>query len=133
MKTTITFIIASLLLINLNAQKDYDYPFNFFSKIESSNTFKLDNSLNVSSSLKVLITPQFGSLFSESFKYVKEINNLENFYNDFDLGLNLGFNYEILKQLALTSVWNIGLLKFNLIEKNNIESAIMKVGLRYNF
>ena len=73
MKTTIISIINSLLMYNLNAQNEGGYSFKALANIECNSNITLKKDWYIFPSLKVLITPQFGSLFSESFKYVKEI------------------------------------------------------------
>ena len=133
MKTTIISIIISLLMCNLNAQNENDYSFKLKSNIDSDKTIEFKKHLLISNSFKALIVPQFGSLFSESFKQVKGIQNLENYYDIFDLGLNLGFAYQIISRLNLISVYNLGMLKFDRVEQGIVKGTVMKLSLCYNF
>ena len=129
MKTIVKIIVIMGLSFQLSAQDVSNKIFNN----KKQAVVKIDSSVNLFKSLDFLIAPQFGGLFTESFKNVKGISNLKMFYNDFDLGLKLGFKYEIINRLILSSFYNIGLVKFNQNQTNTIESAFMKVAVRYNF
>jgi len=133
MKTTIISIIISFLFCNLNAQNENDYSYKLKSNIDSNNTIEFKQHLPISNSFKALIVPQFGSLFRESFKQVKGIQNLENYYDIFDLALNLGFTYQIISRLNLISVYNLGILKFDRVEQGIVKGTLMKLSLCYNF
>ena len=133
MKTIITSIIILGLMFNLKAQNKYDFSFKVAANLENDNSIKLKEDFHISSALKVLISPQFDGLFAESYKKVKGISNFKNQFNDFDFGFNLGFKYEIIKALTITSVYNIGILKFNLAETESIQGAVMKATLYFTF
>lgn len=132
MKTIITSIIISVLIFNLNAQTEYNYTFEVATDLEDNSSIKLEKDLLISSGFKVLIAPQFGSLFNESFKYVIGIKNLINYYDKYDLGIKLGFTCEIIKRLKFNTSYNVGMLKFN-FSQGNIQDSVMKLSLNYNF
>jgi hypothetical protein len=129
MKTIVKLIIFLGLSFQINAQDIRRKIFN--NKYQS--VFSFNSSVRLFKSFDFLMIPQFGGLFNESFKNVEGITNLKNYYDDFDLGLKLGFNYKIKDKMTFTSVYNIGMLKFNLTEASNIQGAIIKVVFCYNF
>lgn len=132
MKTIVASIIILVLMFNLNAQTKNNYSYEVINNLEDNGSIKLRKDIHISSELKILITPQFGSLFKESFKNVKGIKNLKNYYDYYDLGIKLGFTYEIIDQLKLNTCYNIGVLKFN-FSQEKIQDSIMKLTLNYNF
>lgn len=132
MKTIIATIIIFLLILNLNAQTKNNYSFNSIDNLENNSRIKFRKDIHISSGLKILITPQFGSLFKESFKHVKGIQNLKSFYDYYDLGIKLVFTCEIIEQLKLNTSYNVGMLKLN-FSQGHIQDAVMKLSLNYNF
>lgn len=130
MKTIVKLIVVIGLSFQISAQ---DVTSKIFVNNEKQSIVKLASHVNLLNSLDFLIAPQFGSLFIESFRNVKGISNLKMFYDDFDLGLKLGIKYIILDKITFTSVYNIGMLRFNLEDSRGIEGAIIKASLCYNF
>jgi hypothetical protein len=120
-------------MCNVNAQNNYNNSFKTEDNMDGIKSIEFKKHLFISNSLKALLVPQFGSLFGESYKQVKGIQNLVNYYDVFDLGLKLGFTYEILSRLNITSVYNLGMLKFNRVEQGVVKGAVMKLSLCYNF
>lgn len=133
MKTLINIIFIIVLAAQIEAQNQNWTTYKVIDYSGIKRNFKLNKSIHLFESIDFLMIPQFGGLFNESFKYVEGITDLKNYYDDFDLGLKLGFNYKIMDKMTFTSVYNIGMLKFNLTEASNIEGAIMKVVFCYNF
>ncbi|MFG6686299.1 hypothetical protein ACGK9U_06945 [Mariniflexile sp. HNIBRBA6329] len=133
MKTIFSIIFLIVFVLKINAQSIKLSSSKIFKNKEVQKSVELDKSINLFDSFDFLITPQLGGLFNESFKYVEGITNLKNYFDDFDLGLKLGIKYELINRLTFTHVYNIGLLKFNFNESENIQSAIVKATLCYNF
>ena len=133
MKAIIISILISLLMFSVSAQNEYNLSLKVSDNMDGNNTIELKKYMLISNNLKVLLAPQFGSLFGKSYKQVKGIENLVNYYDVFDLGLNLGFTYEIISHLNMVSVYNLGLLKFDRVEEGIVKGAVMKLSLCYNF
>lgn len=133
MKTIISIIFLVVFVPKINAQNIVLSSTQIFKHIEAQKSLELDKSIHLFNSIDFLMIPQFGGLFNESFKYVEGITNLKNYYDDFDLGFNLGIKYKITDKVTFTSVYNIGMLKFEKQNINKISSSNIKVVLQYVF
>lgn len=133
MKTIITSIIILLLICNLNAQNEGDCTFNVLANIECNSNITLKKDWHIFPNLKVLIAPQFGSLFIESFKYVKGIKNLKNYYDGDDFGLKLGVHYKVRRHINFISVYNLGMLEFDNSDFQKVKNYRFKLSINYAF
>jgi hypothetical protein len=137
-KIKIMKIIFSIIFLVLFASKikAQNIELSFLKMLEQKEVMRgieWDKNINLFNSFDFLMMPQLGGLFNESFKYVEGISNLKNHYDDFDIGFKLGIKYNLMDNMTFTSVYNLGILKFNLAETSNIEGAVMKMALCYNF
>lgn len=130
MKVLIRFIFLLGISAQIQAQDFYSKSLVLKDTVLPINLSKNFNSFGP---LEFSIAPQFGGLFNESFKYVKGISNLKMIYDDFDLGFKLIVEYKLIKNFTITHVCNIGLLKFNFNESENLQGAMVKATLCYKF
>lgn len=127
--TKLIFILG--FIYHLNAQNK-DLKLNLDYKAEQfKGNINIDKNILVINSFKMLIAPQFGGLFNESFKYVEGITNLKMAFNDFDFGFNLGLNYKIINRFTISASYNIGILKFDNQDYNRIQGTNIKVAFNY--
>ena len=112
MKTILILIIGFGLLLNLNAQNMERISFKINENVLNQNALSLDPKLKINKGLYADLTPQFGNQFISRIEAKKARLDLKEFYEDFDFGFNMGFNYIWKKQLQLKAIYNFGLLKF---------------------
>ena len=121
------------LIIHTHAQKFEDSSIKIIEKNKIKSTFKLNQKLFSLNSLNIDVSPQFGNLFITAFEAKKVWINLKDYYNEFDFGFNIGFNFILKEQLTFKAIYNIGMLKFH---KPNIEKKhgyVVKLSIDYVF
>lgn len=129
MKTLLKSVLFLGLALQLRAQNtELNLKYS-----EANKSIKLDQSITVFNSLCVLLSPQFDGLFNKDFKNVMGINRLENFYDDFDLGFNLGFACFIKENFKLETRYNFGVLKFDNSTKTLADAYSLKLVFNYVF
>lgn len=133
MKTILILIFSFGLLLNVNAQSDerISLKVNNFNKVHKD--LKLDQKLMINKELYMDVTPQFGNQFISRIE-AKEVRlDLNEFYEDFDFGFNMGFNFHLKEQFRLKAIYNLGMLKFNDSAIGKVNSCIVKLSIDYDF
>lgn len=103
------------------------------SKSDFNSLLKTRPRFNLLPAFDLVMAPQFGGLFDKSYQQVYGLAHFKKLYNNFDFGCILGLNYSVIKKLIVTTVYNLGMIKFN--KKNDLayNDAYMKVSLSYTF
>jgi hypothetical protein len=131
MKSITKLIVILGFIFHLNGQNEV-LKFKIDSKAEQFyRNIKIDKDILGINSFKMLVVPQFGGLFNESFKYVEGITNLKMMFDDFDFAFNLGLKYILLGKITISAAYNMGVLKFENQCDNKISGANIKVVLNY--
>lgn len=133
MKTLLKIIIAFGLVLNINAQSKERTSIIIGANGNTKSTIKLDKKLLITKGLQIDVSPQFGNLFMTRIEAKKAKINLNDFYDDFDLGINIGFNYSLKKQLYLKAFYNMGMLKFDEPDNLKDQSYVIQVSIDYVF
>ncbi|MCH4553620.1 hypothetical protein [Aestuariibaculum lutulentum] len=133
MKTLKQLILILTLTVHCYAQKEQVV----FPEIRLNHLFAQQVNFNpeiiIHNNFKFCAEPQFGGLFEDSFKYVEGITNFNQFYNFFDLGLNLGLNKEIRRGVKLKGICNLGMLRFRSYDATKPENYLVKLSLSFVF
>jgi hypothetical protein len=117
----------------MNAQSMESTSFKISVKNKNISTLKLDQKLVVMKGLYIDLSPQFGNQFISQIEAKKAKINLKDYYNDSDFGYNLGFDYLLKNCLNLRAHYNVGLLKFDFIDNEKVQSVLFKLTLNYYF
>ena len=133
MKTILKLIISFGLLLNLNAQSSEKISLKLNSFNNTKNALKLDQKLRINKGLYMDVVPQFGNQFISRIEAQKVRLNLNEFYEDFDFGFNMGFNFKLKEQLNLKAIYNIGMLKFDESIVGKVNSCLVKLTIDYVF
>ena len=133
MKTILKLIISFGLLLNLNAQSSERISLKLNSFNNTKNALKLDQKLRINKGLYMDVVPQFGNQFISRIEAQKVRLNLNEFYEDFDFGFNMGFNFKLKEQLNLKAIYNIGMLKFDESIEGKVNSCLVKFTIDYVF
>lgn len=131
MKVLLKIIIFFGLVININAQSIGMNSLIIRVNGNTKSTIKLDKKLLITKGLQLEVSPQFGNLFMTRIEAKKAKINLNDFYDDFDLGINIGFNYSLMKQLCLKAFYNMGMLKID--EPDNLKDQGYDVQLSIDY
>jgi len=133
LKSLLKIIILFGILTKGYSQIDEQVSFsiNVNNKVES--TFKMDHRISVFKKLNVKFNPQFGGLFSKGFRNLNGLIDLKSYYDDFDFGLNVLTNWELVKNIKMTAIYSFGLLKFNALNLGTIPGPIVKLSIDYRF
>ena len=132
MKTLILAIAIVLISSKANAQT-VNKIYNISLAEQEITNLRSALELMAFKALRVFVSPQSGSLFAESYKYVKGISNLRMLFNDYDLAFKIGIEHKLLNSLMLSSVYNVGVLKFDGHGQGTIPGSNIKIVLKYNF
>lgn len=133
MKTILKLIFCFGLLFNVNAQSIERSSYKVRNINNVHNAFKLDQKLMINKGLYMDVTPQFGNQFISRTEAQKIRLDLNEFYEDFDFGFNMGFNFHLKEQLRLKAIYNIGMLKFDESVIGMVNSCIVKLSIDYDF
>ena len=133
MKTILKLIFCFELLFNINAQSSERSSYKLGNINNVHNAFKLDQKLMINKGLYMDVTPQFGNQFISRTEAQKIRLDLNEFYEDFDFGFNMGFNFHLKEQLRLKAIYNIGMLKFDESVIGMVNSCIVKLSIDYDF
>jgi hypothetical protein len=133
MKTILKLVLFLGLVMDIGAQNSEPFSFEFLNNFEGKKSIKFDQSISIFNSLCLLIAPQFDDLFTKSFNEVESIEKLKNFYDDYDLGFNLGFSYHLKKGLKLVAIHSLGIIKFNNSNLGQAQGYYLKLSLNYIF
>ncbi|TNJ44682.1 hypothetical protein KFZ70_01490 [Tamlana fucoidanivorans] len=133
MKRLEQFIVFCLLSVYCYAQDTALMADKCLVLSTSKNTLNFNQEFSVYKTLKICAEPQFGDLFNNSFKQILGIANLNQFYNRFDLGVNLGLVHNFQKHIKVKGLCNFGMLRFKNYEANKPENYMVKVSLSYIF
>ena len=133
MKTILKLIFCFGLLFNVSAQSSERSSYKLGKINNVHNAFKLDQKLMINKELCMDVTPQFGNQFISRTEAQKIRLDLNEFYEDFDFGFNMGFNFHLKEQLRLKAIYNIGMLKFDESVIGMVNSCIVKLSIDYDF
>ncbi len=103
------------------------------SKSSFRQSLKITPRLRLFPTFDLVLSPQFGGLFDKSYQQVYGLAHFKKLYNNFDFGCILGLNYHLITKLIVTTVYNVGIIKFNKKNELTYNDAIMKVSLSYTF
>ncbi len=132
MRSLLKLIIVCGIITNGYSQINEYVPLkNEIQMVESA--FKMDHRISVFKKLKVEFNPQFGGLFSKGFRNLNGLIDLKGYYDDFDFGLNVLTNWELVKNIKMTGIYSFGLLKFNALNLGTIPGPIVKLSINYRF
>ena len=131
MKSLTKLIVILGFIFHLNAQNEV-LKLNIVNKAEQFyRNIKIDKDILGVNSFKMLVKPQFGGLFNESFKYVEGITNLKMMFEDYDVAINLGLKYNLLGKITISMAYNMGVLKFENQGNNRIPGPAIKIAFNY--
>jgi hypothetical protein len=121
------------LIIHSYAQEIEGGSIKIIEKSKVKSTFKLNQELFFLNGLNIDVSPQFGNLFMTAFEAKKVWINLKDYYNEFDFGFNLSFNYTFKKSLNLKAVYNVGMLEFDDSDIQKVKNYSFKLSIDYVF
>ena len=133
MKVWIKMVLITGLAIKTNAQVlENVFKGNFIEDI-SRVIGGLDQKPFIKRGLKLGVKPQTGNLFINSFEAKKARIDLNEFFDDFDFGLNLFINEKIGRNLNLKAIYCLGFLKFSGSDSSKVSGYSLKISLNYQF
>ena len=133
MKTLLKLFFRFGLLLNLNAQNKEMTSMKIKGNQLSHNSFKIGQKVKIFKGLLMDLTPQFGNQFISRKEAIKSKLDLKEFYEDFDFGLNMGFDVLLKEQLQFKAIYNMGVLKFGESNIRKVNSCIVKLSIDYVF
>lgn len=134
MKYAYKLIFIFAFVFEMEGQIEVLHFTNKVAKSSVTHFLKMNPRISLTSTVDLVMAPQFGGLFDKSYQQVHGIANFKKFYNNFDFSCLLGFNYCILRKLIITSVYNVGLIKFEKQKDIAVASdAVIKISLCYRF
>lgn len=133
MKTIVKIIFIITMTLQINAQKNDIAATNVLIINKKNGLIDLDQSINLSKSIILLLEPQSGGLFKKSNHANRKIICLKNYYHDIDLGVKIGVSYELINKINFGAFYNIEVFKMSFLETRKIQGALMKLSIDYKF
>ena len=121
------------LIIHSYAQEIKDGSIKIIEKNIVKSTFNLNQKLFFLNGLDIEVSPQFGNLFMTAVEAKKVWINLKDYYNAFDFGFNLSFNYTFNTYLNLKALYNMGMLEFDNSDFQKVKNYSFKLSIAYVF
>jgi hypothetical protein len=135
MKLKIRFFSLLIVLgtmLQINAQKttrNLSYALSI--RHVESTSLNIKQNVQIINNVGILIMPQMDGLFSKILNENVEGINIKNYFMDFDFGFNFGLNYKLAQTLTVDALYNVGMIKFNMINSCSIPAPYVKISLNY--
>ncbi|MCO4823054.1 MAG: hypothetical protein KC469_13370 [Flavobacteriaceae bacterium] len=127
-------IFLFVLTFQVNAQLSMTNEDAFFKMTKSNaDSIELKQVVHILDTFHLILIPQFDGLFTKILNKRIEGINTKNYFQDFDLGFNLGFNYKLKDSINLDFLYNVGLMKFSVNNPGLIQAPHMKLAISYVF
>lgn len=133
MKLLIKIFFIAGIALKTNAQViEKIIKGNFIDDVRQT-IYGMDQKLMANRSLKFGVSPQMGNLFINTFVAKRARIDLNDYYDDFDFGVNLFFSEKISRNLNLKTIYRVGVLKFGDSDSLKVSGYCLKISLNYRF